>query len=59
MRKEYVRIVKWVSALSLTLVASVRISIMFQSMILVAYIQLTLNNNCEAGIGLGNGLRIS
>ncbi len=50
LRKEYVRVVKWVRALSLTLVAPVGISVVCQSMIGVAYIQLTISNHCETGI---------
>ncbi len=57
MRKEYARVVKWVRALSLTLVAPVRIPVVCQSMIGVVYIQLTISNNCETGIGLAHSLR--
>ncbi len=59
MRKEYVRVVKWVRTLSLTLVAPVRIPIVGQSMIMVAHIQLTISNNCETGISLAYSLRLS
>ncbi len=59
MRKEYGRVVKRVRALSLTLAAPVRIPVMCQSMIGVAYIQLTISNHCEAGIGLACSLRAS
>ncbi len=45
MRKEYVRVVKWVRSLYLTLVALVRILAVCQCMIGVAYIQLTTSNN--------------
>ncbi len=58
MGKEYVRVVKWVRALALTLVAPVRIPVVCQSMLGVAYIQLTINNNCKIGIGLAYSLRI-
>ncbi len=58
MCKEYVRVVKWVRALSLTLVTPVRIPVVCQGMIGVAYIQLTISNNCENGIGLPYSLRI-
>ncbi len=59
LRKEYVRVVKWASALSLTLVAPVRIPVVCQSMIGVAYIQLMVSNNCDSGIGLADSLRTS
>ncbi len=59
LRKEYIRVVKWVRALSLTLVAPVRIPVVCQSMIGVAYIQLTISNICETGIGLAYSLRTS
>ncbi len=57
--KEYARIVKWVRALSPTLVATVRIPVVCRSMIGVAYIQLTISNNCETDIGLACSLRSS
>ncbi len=47
---EYVRVVKWVRALPLILVAPVRIPVVCQSMIGVAYIQLTISNNCETAL---------
>ncbi len=56
MRKEYVRVVKWVRALSLALVAPVRIPVVCQSMIGVANIQLTISNNYETSIGLAYSL---
>ncbi len=59
LRKEYARVVKWVKALSLTLVAPVRILVVCQSMTGVAYIQLTISNNLETGIGLAYSLRTS
>ncbi len=58
LRKEYVRVVKCVRALSLILVAPVRIPVVCQSMIGVAYIQLTISNNCETRIGLAYSLHI-
>ncbi len=58
-RKEYVRVVKRIRALSLTLVAPVRIPVVGQTMLGVAYIQLTISNNCETGIGLAFCLRTS
>ncbi len=57
--KEYVRVVKLVRALSLTVVAPVLIPVVCQSMIGVAYIQLTISNHCETGIGLAYSLRTS
>ncbi len=48
---EYVQVVKWIRALSLTILAPVRIPVVCQNMIGVAYIQLTINN-CVTGIGL-------
>ncbi len=60
LRKEYVRVVKWVRALSLTLVvAPIRIPVVCQSMIGVAYIQVTISNHCETGIGLAYSSRTS
>ncbi len=50
---------KWVRALSLTLVAPIRIPVVCQRMIGVAHIQLTISNNCKTGIGLAYSLRIS
>ncbi len=59
LRKEYVRVVKWVRALSLILVAPVQIPVECLSMIGVDYIQLTISNYCETDIGLAYSLRIS
>ncbi len=59
MRKEYVRVVKWVRVLSATLAATGRIPVVCQSMTGVAYIQLTISSNDETGIGLTYALRIS
>ncbi len=59
LRKEYVRVVKLVRALSLTRVAPVRIPVLCQNMIGIAYIQLTINDSCETGIGLSYSLRTS
>ncbi len=59
LRKENVRVVKWVRALSITLVASVQSPAVCQSMFAVAYIHLSISNNCETGIGLANSLRTS
>ncbi len=59
LRQEYVLVVKWVRALSLTLVAPVRVPVVCQSTIGFAYIQLTISNNCETGIGLAYSLRTS
>ncbi len=56
LRKEYVRVVKWARALSLTLVAPVRIPVVCQSMVGIAYIHLTISTNCETGIGLAYSL---
>ncbi len=57
MRKEYVRVVKWVRALSQ--VAPVQMPVVCRSMVWVAYIQLTIINNCETGIRLAYSLRYS
>ncbi len=59
LRKQYVRVVEWVRALSLTLVAPAQIPVVCQSMIGVAHIQQTISNNCETGIGLAYSLRTS
>ncbi len=59
LRKEYARIVKWVRALALTLAAPVRIPVVCHIMIGVSYIQLTISNNCETGIGLAYSVRTS
>ncbi len=56
-RKEDFRVVEWVRALSLTPVAPVQIPVVCQSMIGVTYIQLTIRNYREAGIGLAYYLR--
>ncbi len=59
MRKENVRVVKCIRALSLTLVAPVRIPVVCQEMIGDAYIQLKISENHEIGIGLAYSLYIS
>ncbi len=57
--KEYVRVVKWVRALARTLVAPLRIPVVCQGVIEVAYIELTISKSCETGIGLAYSLRMS
>ncbi len=52
LRIEYVQTVELVRALSLSLVALVRIPFVCRSMIGVACIQLMISNNCETGIRL-------
>ncbi len=59
LRKVHVQVVEWARALSLTLVAPVRIPAVCQSRIGVVYIQLTISNNCATGIGLAYSLRSS
>ncbi len=51
MLKEHVRVVKWVTTIYVTPVALVRIPLLFQIIIGVTYIKLTISNNCEAAIG--------
>ncbi len=51
LRKEHAQVVKWTKAPSLTSVASVKIPVMYKSMLEVNNTQMTIGNYEEIGIG--------